>query len=177
MRKTVIVSLSGAALFSGEFPSLRECVCAAVAAGTDLSRADLSGANLSRADLSRADLSGANLSGANLSGADLSGANLSGANLPRADLSRADLSGATLRGTPLGARGLVKEASRSDGYTFRLFDCEDGSWRVLAGCRWFTFPEAAAHWSETRKGTALGDETFDILDLFERHAMRLDAGR
>ena len=63
---------TGAVLFTAEgATSLAAALAAAVAAGTDLSRAHLSGAHLS----------GADLSGANLSGADLSGANLSGANL------------------------------------------------------------------------------------------------
>ena len=124
----------------------------------------------SRANLSRANLYGANLSGANLSGADLSGANLS-----RADLSGANLSGATYRDTKLGRRGEVKNTNRRDGYVFRLLDCEDKQWRVMAGCRWFTLAEAWAHWSGTRDKTPLGEETFDILVMFEHHAARLDA--
>jgi hypothetical protein len=146
--------------------------------GANLSRANLYGANLyganlSRANLSRANLSGADLSGANLSGANLSGANLSGADLSGANLSGANLSGAKVRETKIGKRGLMKDASRSDGYRFMLFDCDDGSPRVLAGCRWFTLPEAWAHWTATRDGTPLGDETDDILVMFEHHAARV----
>ena len=63
---------------------------------------------------------------ANLAGADLARANLAGADLARANLASADL-----RGTKLGKRGLLKDASRSDGYRFMLFDCEDGAPRVL----------------------------------------------
>ena len=54
-----------------------------------------------------------------------------------------------------------------------LFDCEDGAPRVLAGCRWFTLPEAWRHWQETRDSTPLGEETFDLLVLFEHHVERL----
>ena len=133
----------------------------------NLRYANLSGANLSNADLRYADLSGADLSGANLSAADLSGVTQGGA-----DLSSANLSGAVYRGTKLGSAGLLKTASRSDGYTFLLFDCDDHTPRISAGCRWFTLPEACAHWQATRAGTPLGDETMDILDLFERHAAR-----
>jgi hypothetical protein len=147
--------------------------------GAYLSRANLSGANLSGAYLSRANLSGAylsraNLSGANLSGAYLSGAYLSGAYLSRANLSGAYLSGAVYRDTKIGKRGGVKNASRSDGHVFWLLDCEDGNWRVMAGCRWLTLPDAWKHWSDTRDATPLGEETFDILVMFEHHAARLD---
>jgi hypothetical protein len=101
------------------------------------------------------------------SGADLSGADLSGA-----DLFGADLLGAMWRKTMLGRRGLVKYASRSDGYEFWLFDCEDGLFRVAAGCRWFTMEEAWRHWLH-RDGTDLGSETDDILVMFEHHIERL----
>ena len=138
-------------------------VRAAVAAAWK-AKADMSGANLSRADMSGANLSRADMSGADLSGANLSGANLSGANL----------SGATYRDVKLGRRGEVKNASRSDGYVFRLLDCDDGNWRVMAGCRWFTLAEAWAHWTATRDATPIGEETFDILVMFEHHAARLD---
>jgi hypothetical protein len=101
-------------------------------------------------------------SGADLSGADLSGANLSGA----------DLCGVDYRGTKIGGGGFIKRTDRSDGYEFSLFDCEDGQYRIMAGCRWFTLEEAWKHWSDTRDGTDLGEETFDILVMFEHHAAR-----
>jgi uncharacterized protein YjbI with pentapeptide repeats len=109
-----------------------------------------------------------------LSGADLSYANLSGANLSGADLSAATLSGADLLGVKLGGKGQVKLATRSDGFDFRLIDCADGEWRVMAGCRWFTLAKAWEHWESTRNNTPLGEETFDILVMFEHHAARLD---
>jgi len=88
MKKTIEIRdrFDGLVIFTyeSEAPTMCDAVLAALAAGTNLSRANLWGADLSRANLSRANLSGANLSGADLSGADLS----------RADLSRADLSGA-----------------------------------------------------------------------------------
>ena len=113
---------------------------------------------------------------ANLSRANLSGANLSHANLSHANLSHADLSGAIYRGgIKIGARGLLKTCSRSDGYDFRLWDCGDGNPRVDAGCRWFTLPEAWLHWTQTRDATPLGEETFDILVMFEHHIERINA--
>jgi hypothetical protein len=175
---------TGDVIFHGEFSSLRLCVEAAVKSRANLSGADLSGANLSGANLSRANLYGANLSGADLSGANLSGANLYGANLYGANLSGADLYGANLYGANLygakwreGAtlkRAPVKEATRSDGYLFRLLDCKEG-WRVAAGCRLFTLGEAWRHWGHgMRANTPLGDESEDILIMFEHHIERLE---
>jgi len=161
--------LTGDVIFHGEFSSLRLCVEAAVKSraslyGANLYRADLSGADLYRADLSGASLYGANLSGADLYGADLSGAYLSGANLSGAKWRE----GATLKRAP------VKEATRSDGYLFRLLDCKEG-WRVAAGCRLFTLGEAWKHWGHgMRANTPLGDESEDILILFEHHIERLE---
>ena len=143
----------------------------------DLSGADLSGADLSRADLSDADLSGADLSGADLSGADLSstnlrstnlrGANLSstnlrGANLSSTNLRGANLSGAYLNGAGLGKTCLVDGGQRSDGYRF-VGLVDDGVLQIYAGCRSLSVTKAWAHWTETRGGTPLGEETFAIL--------------
>jgi uncharacterized protein YjbI with pentapeptide repeats len=145
--------LSGAYLFGADLSG-------AYLSGAYLSRAYLSGAYLFGADLSRADLSGAYLSGADLSGADLSGAYLFGANLSRADLS--------------GAYGiadrLVDGGLRSDGYRFLLTRTEPGAWRVKAGCRNLTVEEARAHWTATRAGTPLGEETFALIDHMTRIA-------
>jgi hypothetical protein len=153
----------------------RADLSAATLSRADLSRADLSRANLSGADLWRANLSRADLSWANLSGADLSWADLSGANLSAANLSAANLSGATWRDSiVLRRRGIAKDASRSDGHRFLLLDTKQG-WRVQAGCRFFTLPQAWQHWEAARAGTDLGDETFDILVMFEHHAERVDA--
>ena len=121
-----------------------------------------------RADLTGADLTGADLSGANLSGANLFGANLFGANLSGADLSRANLSGADLSGAKINdktALGILRRATRADGYEFSLWDCQEGFF-ITAGCRWFTLEAARQHWTATRAGTPLGDETMAILDFF-----------
>lgn len=165
--------------------------------GLDLRDADLSGANLGSASFQDADLRGAGLQRANLECADLrvtsmadadlrdanlAYANLEGVNLTRvrldgAHLGSANLAGAEYNGVTIGKRGEVKFASRSDGYTFRLMDCSDGEWRVMAGCRWFTMPDDYNHWSTSRGGTRLGAETLDILDFFNRHTLRLDKER
>jgi hypothetical protein len=148
--------------------------------GADLSGADLTGANLTGADLSGANLSGADLTGANLSGADLTrarlyGANLTGANLYGANLTGARLYGANLTGTRLYDKtviGLLRRAIRSDGYEFFLWRCREGFF-IQAGCRFFGMAEARAHWTATRAGTPLGDETQDILDMFEKAIARV----
>ena len=135
-----------------------------------LSGADLSGADLSGANLSGADLSGAYLSGADLSRANLSRADLSGANLSRANLSGADLSGAKINNDKT-AIGILRRATRSDGWEFFLWHCEDGFY-IKAGCRFFTLEEGRKHWKATRAGTPLGDETQDILAMFAKAIKR-----
>ena len=163
-------------------------------ARADLAGADLAGADLARAYLARADLAGAYLAGANLAGANLAGANLAGANLARANLARADLAGADLAGADLaraylalaylagadlaradlaGAKindktaiGLLRRATRADGYEFFLWHCQEGYY-VKAGCRFLDMNAARQHWGSTRQGTALGDESLDILDFFD----------
>jgi hypothetical protein len=137
--------------------------------GANLSWANLSGANLSGANLSWADLSRANLSGANLSGANLSGANLSGANLSGADLSRADLSWANLSRADLSRADLRVIGGRSDGYFFYLIR-EPDRLMIRAGCRYFTIDEGRAHWTATRGGTPLGEESLALCDHAERLA-------
>ena len=54
-------------------------------------------------------------------------------------------------------------ANRSDRYTFAAFRDDTGNIRIHAGCRRFTIDEAREHWSRTRGGTPLGDETMAIL--------------
>ncbi len=163
---------TGEVLFEGEFPSVCACVEAAVKSRANLSWADLFGADLFGANLSGAGLSEANLSGAGLSEANLSGANLSGANLSWANLSGAKWrEGVTLKQSP------VKECTRSDGYLFRLLDCNVG-WRVAAGCRFFTLEEAWKHWGHgERANTPLGEESEDILILFEHHIQRIEKNK
>jgi uncharacterized protein YjbI with pentapeptide repeats len=115
------------------------------------------------------------LSGADLSGADLSGADLSGAYLSRANLSGANLSRAKINNNKT-AIGILRRATRSDGWEFFLWHCEDGFF-VKAGCRFFTLEEGRKHWKATRAGTPLGDETQDILAMFAKAIKRQEAGQ
>ena len=151
-------------------PHMAHLAAAAWANGGTLIDANLRGANLILANLSGADLRGANLIRAYLSGANLSGANLIGANLIGAYLIRANLSGAKYQDDTLAA--CIAAAERRDGYTFHLFRLENGSHKVMAGCRWFTIPDYRAHVAKQYPGTDKARETLDILDFFER---RVDA--
>jgi len=108
-------------------------------------------------------LIGADLRGAYLRDAYLSGANLSGADLRDAYLSRAKYEEDTLA-------ALIAAAERLDGYTFRLFQLEDGSHKIMAGCRWLTIDEYRAHVAKEYPDTYKARETLDILDFFERRA-------
>jgi hypothetical protein len=136
--------------------------------GGTLYGADLRGANLRGADLRGAYLSGANLIGADLYGANLRGAYLIGANLRGANLIGADLRGAEYLADTLAAR--IAAAERMDGYSFHLFRLENGSHKVMAGCRWFTIPEYRAHVAQEYPETPKARETLDILDFLERRA-------
>jgi len=55
------------------------------------------------------------------------------------------------------------QIKRSDGYDFILVPDKDGIDRIIAGCRYFTVPEAIEHWTKTRYGTKLGTETLKII--------------
>jgi len=122
-------------------------------------RANLAGANLARASLVGASLVGAYLAGANLARASLAGANLAGANLDGASLVGAKINDKT-------AIGILRRATRSDGYEFFLWHCQEGYF-IKAGCHFLDMEAARQHWTTTRQGTALGDESLDILDFFD----------
>ena len=118
----------------------------------------------------RAYLRGADLRGADLQGADLQGAYLRGADLRGAYLRGADLRGAKINNDKT-AIGILRRATRSDGYEFFLWHCEDGFY-IKAGCRFFTLEEGRKHWKVTRAGTPIGDETQDILAMFAKAIKR-----
>ena len=188
--------LSGTVVFEGDYPNIHECLLAAIKADANLEGANLRAAYLHGANLESAYLRGANLRaaylrgayregaylrGANLRGARLEGANLLGAYLLDANLRGARLDGANLRGANLlGANlegatkslgGPVRRAARADGCEFFLWPTDAG-WRVKAGCRFFDMDKVWQHLERTRGGTALGDESLDILTMFELHIQR-----
>mgnify|MGYP003488841744 CR=1 FL=1 len=106
---------------------------------------------------------------ANLAGANLAGANLARANLARANLAGANLADAYLAGADLAGANLIDGGQRSDGYRF-VGSVKYGALMISAGCRYFALADARSHWSKSRGGTALGDETQAILDHIERVA-------
>ena len=123
-----------------------------------LSGAYLSGTNLSGADHSRAFHSGAELSGTYLNETNRSEANLSRTNLSGANLSGADLSGADLSETSLNrAKGIKILGQDPRGYIFYMINQEE-SYKIHAGCRWFTYDEAINHWSSRRHNESLTKE-------------------
>jgi uncharacterized protein YjbI with pentapeptide repeats len=133
-------------------------------AGANLFCARLDGANLARARLDGANLAGANLAGANLACANLDGANLFCARLDGANLARAYLDGAKINDKTI--IGILRRATRSDGYEFFLWHCREGYF-IKAGCRFLDMEAARQHWTNTRQGTSLGYESLDILDFFD----------
>ena len=66
--------------------------------------------------------------------------------------------------------GKIIVGTRSDGYTFLVTPTTDGL-RIIAGCRYFTFDQARAHWQDTRSGTQLGAESLALVDHLERMAV------
>ena len=93
----------------------------------------------------------------------------------RANLARADLDGASLVGAKINkgktAISILRRAMRSDGWEFFLWHCEEGFF-IKAGCRFFDMAEARQHWTATRAGTPLSDETQDILAMFAKAIKR-----
>ena len=106
---------------------------------------------------------------ANLDGARLDGARLVGANLDLARLNGAKINGKT-------AVGILRRATRSDGYEFFLWHCQEGYF-IKAGCRFLDMEAARQHWTTTRQGTALGNESLDILDFFDIAIKRQEAAQ
>lgn len=142
--------------------------------GADLKEATLRNTNMHGSILSKANLERAWLTRTQFVFAVLEKANLHGAELMDVNFSKTNLTGTEYKGVALGRCGAVAQAKRSDMYNFQLMHCADGKWRVMAGCRWFTLPQAWKHWENTRRNTELGEETYDILVMFEHQAARMD---
>ena len=109
----------------------------------------------------------------------LDGAYLAGAYLARAYLDGANLAGANLDGAKINdktAIGILRRAMRSDGYEFFLWHCQEGYF-IKAGCRFLDMEAARQHWLNTRQGTALGNESLDILDFFDAAIKRQEASQ
>jgi hypothetical protein len=140
----------------------------AVLWGENLAGADLRGANLRRVDFR-----GATLVGTDLRCADLRCANLGLANLRFADLRFADLRGANLFEVQTkGAVGFRLLTVTDHGYCVCVVD-RGGWWRVVAGCRDFSFVEARMHWGSADYHTpSSGRRILACLDWFEEELVR-----
>lgn len=148
-------------------------------AHANLVDANLVGANLAHARLIGASLNGARLDGARFDRASLVGASLVGARLVGARLYGASLYGASLYGAKLNGKtviGVLRRATRSDGYEFFLWHCQEGFF-VKAGCRFLDMGAAREHWTTTRQGTPIGNESLDILDFFSAAIKRQEVSQ
>jgi hypothetical protein len=166
--------------------------------GADLSGSDFRNVNISKSEFNNAKFRGANLYGVNFSGlelkyanfysaslyeavfcgADLHGsyffyADITGANFCRSNISFVDFERAELSKNIRATGAPHRRAMRTDGYEFFLWHTDAG-WRVMAGCRFFTMDEAWQHWEKTRGNTPIGDESLDILTMFELHIQRAE---
>jgi len=64
--------------------------------------------------------------------------------------------------------GPILVASRSDGYIFLVTPTKiEGEIVIIAGCRYFTPTQAREHWTKTRGGTKLGEESIAIVGFLE----------
>jgi len=144
--------------------------------GADLRDADLRGADLRGAELRWAELHGTDLRWADLRGAILRWANLRWTELHGADLREADLRWADLRGTDLrGAKGIILlPVQDARGYAFCHATETESGWRIRAGCRDFSIPEAREHWGPGYDGDRdQGDMYLYAIDWLERKLERM----
>lgn len=126
--------------------------------------------------LRRCNFTDTNLSNANFREAKLSLTNVfEGAIIDNAIFDGVDMQPEVLKGARLNGLRVLdvpRRAQRQDGYEFFLFRMEKNKYLVRAGCRTFTMDEAWAHWEERRRNTSLGDESHDILTMFELYIQR-----
>jgi len=108
--------------------------------GANLKEANLKGAYLRGADLRGANLQGAYLMNANLWGADLRGANLRGADLWGTNFMNADLQ---------NVKDIIDAGKDPRGYRIIAIR-QKKSYKIQAGCHWFTPDEAMKHWASPR---------------------------
>ena len=119
---------------------------------------------------------GGTIEGGTILGGTLRGGIIRGGTIWGGTIERGTIWGGTIWGGSV-VKVTPPSAGRSDGYMFLVLAQEDGTVRVTAGCHNFTFDEARAHWSATRGGTPLGDETFRILAFLEaQYAARKGGG-
>ena len=86
-----------------------------------------------------------------------------------ANLRGAILSGANIKNDTVSC--LLAYAGRMDGYVFYAFELQDSPPKIMAGCRWFTFPAFRAHIESEYPGTDKATETGQILDFLQARAI------
>lgn len=149
----------------------RTQIVAALADGVNLSNGDFSqqdyegldfeGGQFAKCDFTNTDLSRVCLIKANFSEAVLRSANLEGADVDRADFTGADLTGAYLGDCNVETAifkdtiGIRDAGKDSRGYRFIGVLQDSGSWRIKAGCRWYTVSDALEHWDDVGNQDAL----------------------
>ena len=143
--------------------------------GENGKRANFDGALLYGARFDGALLDGARFDGASLDGARFDGASLDGASFFGARLDGARFDGAKINDEKT-AIGILRRATRSDDQEFFLWHCQEGFF-IKADCRFLDMEAARQHWTATRAGTPLGDETQDILAMFAKAIKRRGAAQ
>ena len=114
-------------IFEGDYPNIKSCLEAGVAAGRSFYRAKLNDANLNYANLNGAKLNYANLNGANLNDAKLNGAKLNNAELNGANLNDAELNGAELNNAELNGA----ELNSAYGNTEVTYCLQHGIYKIV----------------------------------------------
>lgn len=162
MYQQIVNRDNGDVLFEGDYVDKRDCVLGALDKGIHMPRANLRQECLCHLDFSYL----------NLTHADFTGSNIICALFTGAKLFNTCFVGAILAQDVRAISGPVRRATRADGFEFFLWPTDAG-WRVMAGCRFFDMNKAWRHWEMTRGNTARGDESLDILTMFELHIQRV----
>lgn len=128
-----------------------------------------------RADFRGADLRWSCFYSCGVVTADFRRAQLKGIDFNYCDLTHCEFEGATLLNFELAPlRAMVASANRGD-YTFFLFQLEDGTFCVRAGCRWLSIPAYRAHIKREYPRTYKAQKTRDILNYFAAVARGITA--
>lgn len=136
----------------------------AVLNGKDLTSGLFANSDFTNADLSESCLEGCDFTGARFNNADLSGCNIADAVFTDADLTGVDLRDALIeRAIFNNCKGIIDAGMDPRGYRFVGVKQDNSSWRVKAGCRWYSITQALDHWREADNDDALA-RVQDIID-------------
>lgn len=138
----------------------------------DLQYATFTNGRVRRADFRDANLRGACFYSCGVITADFRRARVESTDFNSCDLTHCDFFGARMADETLYA---VHASVERGDYTFFLFQLEDGTFRVRAGCRWMTIPEYRAHIKSAYPGLHKARATRDILNYFAAVVRRITA--